>query len=329
MPALLTHCLCGDMVFKSIEAPEATDVISHNRNLFNLGTQGPDIFFYHNALPWVKGESLSRLGGRLHSEKVGAFFQSALAIIDSIQDAVKEMLLSYVYGYICHYSLDVHAHPYVFYKTGFEIDETEDIKKYDAYHRRFEAEIDVLMADKILNTDANKIGSHELIMVGKKEALAIADMYHRIFKKIFDLDIPIEEIQKAPDDMRLITKAFRDPLGIKKPVVAFAEKLMGKHNLISNMIYPPKVDSGLDQLNIKHSLWYCPWDKEIPRNSSFMDLFNEAAAEAKLMCESINGYINGNIGIDEVLRIIGNRSFSSGLDCCEDIKFKYHDLIYR
>lgn len=328
MPALLTHYLCGDMVLKSIDAPGAADMIIQHRNLFNLGTQGPDIFFYHNALPWVKGESLSKLGGKLHSEKVRAFFECALAVIDSIQNAKKEILLSYVYGYICHYSLDVHTHPYIFYKTGFAADETEDKKKYDAYHRRFEAEIDVLMADKILNKDANRIESHELIMIDREEALAISDMYHRIFKKIFDLDIPIEKIQKAPNDMRLITKAFRDPLGIKKPVVAFAEKLMGKHNLISNMIYPLRVDSDLDQLNVKHSLWHCLWDKEMQLNSSFMDLFNEAAAEAKFMCESIDGYINGSIGIDEVLRIIGNRSFSSGLDCCEDIKFKYHDLIY-
>ena len=70
MPALLTHYLCGDMVLKSIDAPGAADMIIQHRNLFNLGTQGPDIFFYHNALPWVKGESLSKLGGKLHSEKV-------------------------------------------------------------------------------------------------------------------------------------------------------------------------------------------------------------------------------------------------------------------
>lgn len=329
MPALLTHYLCGDMVLKSIDAPEVTDMISQHRSLYNLGTQGPDMFFYHNALPWVKGESLSKVGGRLHDEKVRAFFEQVLAIIDGIKNAKKEMLLSYVYGYICHYSLDIHAHPYIFYKTGFVIDEIEDKKKYDAYHRRFEAEIDVLMADKILNRDASKIESHKLIMIGGEESLAIADMYHWILKKIFNLDIPIGEIQKAPNDMWFITKAIRDPLGIKKPVIAFAEKLMRKYNLISNMIYPLEIDGALDHLNLKHSSWHCPWNKEISLNSSFMDLFNEAVAEAKLMCESINEYINGNIVIDEVLRIIGNRSFSSGLDCYEDIKFKYHDLIYR
>lgn len=74
MPALLTHYLCGDEMVRSVDIPEVANVINSYRNLFNLGTQGPDVFFYHNAWPWAKGKSLAQIGSRLHVEKVRQFF---------------------------------------------------------------------------------------------------------------------------------------------------------------------------------------------------------------------------------------------------------------
>ncbi|MDD2481569.1 MAG: zinc dependent phospholipase C family protein [Lutispora sp.] len=327
MPALLTHYLCGGEVLQSIDISGITDTTSKYRNLFNLGTQGPDIFFYHNAYPCAKGESLDKLGGRLHNEKVKSFFRHALKAIDKAHGEEKERLLSYIYGYACHYSLDIHAHPYIFYKTGFVLDDG-DKKKYDAYHRRFEAEIDAIMARKVLHKRAHEIPFHELIAIDKDEADAIAGMYHYILKNTFQLDISIECIEKAPSDMASIIKTLRDPLGMKKAMIAFAEKMVKRHHLISNMIYPLKIDESLDHLNLQHSTWYYPWDKSYPQHSSFIELFHGAIGEAKIMCKNINEYANKDIDINEVLCILGNRSFESGLDCDENVKFKYYHLIY-
>ncbi|MFA7573331.1 MAG: hypothetical protein WCY24_06390, partial [Lutispora sp.] len=152
--------------------------------------------------------------------------------------------------------------------------------------------------------------------------------YNYIFKNIFYRDIPIEEIQKAPRHMAGITKAFRDPLGIKKSLIALAEKIVKRHHLISNMIYPLKIDESLDHLNLQHSIWYYSWDKSSPQHSSFIELFHGAIGEAKIMCKNINEYVNKDMDIDEVLCILGNRSFESGLDCDENVKFKYYHLIY-
>lgn len=329
MPALLTHYLCGDAVHKSINISEITDTVSKYRRLFNLGTQGPDIFFYHNAWPWAEGESLSKVGSRLHDEKVKDFFKYALTAIDKAQGAAKEMLLAYVYGYACHYSLDIHAHPYIFYKSGFAVDDSEDKKKYDAFHRRLEAELDAIMAKEILKKSPHEIKSHELITINREESLVIAEMYCYIFQNIFNLKIPAEAIQRAAIDMAAVTKAFRDPLGMKKLMVAFIEKRMKKYNLISSMIYPLRIEEGLEHLNLNHYPWYYPWDISSPQYSSFMDLFNEAVAEAKIMCESIYDYIDVNIDMIEALGVLGNRSFSSGLDCDETAEFKYCDLMYK
>ncbi len=329
MPALLTHYLCGDRMVKSVNTTGVINVINSHRNLFNLGTQGPDVFFYHNAWPWAKGKSLSKVGSRLHHEKVKAFFDYALEAIEKKKGDVKERLQAYLYGYVCHYSLDIHTHPYIYYKTGFAMDEKEDKKKYDAYHRRFEAEIDVIMAEEILKKRTRSILSYKLIDINDEDAALLARMYRYILKNLFEMDIPEDDIKRAAKDMVSVTKALRDVTGIKKSLIGFVEKRANKHPLISNMIYPLKIDKKLDTLNTAYSPWYHPWDSDSVQHSSFHDLFHEAVEEAKTMCIAVNQYFNGNIEKSKLLDILGNRSFSSGVDCDEEEQFQYYDLIYK
>lgn len=329
MPALLTHYLCGDEVVKSVDTPEVTNVIDSHRNLFNIGTQGPDIFFYHNAWPWAKGKSLTKLGSRLHREKAKDFFDHALEKIEEEIGEGKSKLLAYIYGYLCHYSLDIHAHPYIYYKTGFTIDEREDKKKYDVFHRRFEAEIDAIMAEEMVKKRIHEISCHKLIAISDDDAALLARMYSWIFKNLFEMDIPEDDIKKAPKDMEGITKALRDVTGIKKAMVGFIEKMANKYPLISNMIYPHEVDKKLDHLNTAHSSWYYPWDNDSVQNSSFQELFHDAVEEAKIMCIAVNQYLNGNLDKNEVLDTLGNRSFDSGMDCDEKEEFRYYDLVYK
>jgi len=314
---------------KSVDTPEIVKVIDSHRNLFNLGTQGPDIFFYHNAWPWAKGKSLSGIGSRLHHEKVKAFFDHAFEALERKKDEGKEKMLAYMYGYLCHYSLDTHTHPYIFYKTGFVINEKDDKKKYDAYHRKFEAEIDVLMTEELLKKRTHEILSHKLIEINDEDAVLLARMYKYILKYLFDLDIAEDDIKKAPRDMADITKALRDVTGIKKVIIGFIEKIAYKHPLISNMIYPLNIDKKMDHLNTAHSSWYYPWSMDSAQNSSFLELFHKAVEKAKNMCIAVNQYFNENLDKNEVLEIIGNRSFDSGLDCDGKQKFKYYDLIYK
>jgi len=329
VPALLTHYLCGDEMVKSVDTPEIIEVIDSHRNLFNLGTQGPDIFFYHNAWPWAEGKSLSKVGSKLHHEKVKAFFEYALEAIEKEKGEGKEKLLAYIYGYLCHYSLDTHTHPYIYYKTGFAMDEKDDKKKYDAYHRKFEAEIDVIMTEEILRKRTHEILSHKLIAINDEEADLLARMYSWILKNLFEMDIPESDIRKAPKDMKNVTIALRDVTGIKKAVIGFIEKMADRHPLISNMIYSHKIDKELDHLNAAHSSWHYPWSLESVQNNSFLELFNDAVEEARNMCMAVNQYFNGNLDKNEVLEIIGNRSFDSGLDCDEKQEFLYYDLIYK
>lgn len=329
LPALLIHYLCGDKMLGLSKNSDEEKKILKYRQVFNLGTQGPDIFFYHNAYPWIKRKSLNYVGEKLHDEKVNMFFKTALEYIKSINSESQNILTAYLCGYSCHYSLDNHTHPYIFYRTGFDTGSGLEHKKYSYYHRRFEAALDVLMMDKIYHKEARHINASKLINISKDEAEAIASMYHMVFYKVFNLDIKEEEIKKAIFHMIGVTAALRDTWGIKKKVIEIIERKSKNYPLISSLIYPIKIHDNRDYLNLKNSVWYYPWDNCNANKKSFLQMFEEAYLESHNLTKSVVSFIDNKISIDNTLDLIGNRSFSSGLDCDKDVKFKYFDCIFE
>ena len=98
MPACLTHYLFAQNVRESLE-----EKASLNLCAYAWGAQGPDFFFCHRFLPFWKGRSLKDYGGRLHRE-------TPSKVLGAMRDFLKEhpdpVYRSYVWGFVCHYSLD-------------------------------------------------------------------------------------------------------------------------------------------------------------------------------------------------------------------------------
>jgi hypothetical protein len=84
MPSLLTHYLCGNEMLKVLQNEDLINIITKYRQIFNIGTQGPDIFFYYRVWPWLDSKGINKLGERMHVEKVNDFFINAVEYIKSI-----------------------------------------------------------------------------------------------------------------------------------------------------------------------------------------------------------------------------------------------------
>jgi len=58
-------------------------------------------------------------------------------------------------------------------------------------------------------------------------------------------------------------------------------------------------------------------------------MFSSAASKAAHLYEVIYSCITGNISTEKALDIIGNRSFSTGVDINIDLEFRFYDCIYE
>lgn len=329
MPALITHYLCGNKMLEYIEDGAAKNLIQNHRNIFNLGTQGPDILFYYGAWPWTGSKGIPEIGHRMHEEKTGEFMCEAFKYAADAAEAPKSILAAYLCGYVCHYVLDCHTHPYIFYKTGFVREGESYTPKYTCYHRRFESALDVLMLERELGSKPPEFNAPEQIRVSPQAGAVIGEMYSSVFAAVYAGSLEAKAVSKAITDMAGISSALRDRTGIKKFFMERAEKLLGKAPMFSSMILPKKMDGGRDYLNLLHEAWSLPWSRTSLRTDAFPEMFEAAAREAAVLCTEILSYVYGGSDIERLMGLVGSRSFLTGIDCKLDAAFVSFDCIYE
>lgn len=329
MPALVTHYLCGNAMLEQIFDDHIKDAVLKHRSVFNLGTQGPDIFFYYGAWPWIKNHGIPKLGNRMHEEKTGEFIMEALRYAAISDETVKAILTAYMCGYVCHYVLDCHTHPYIFYKTGFVRKGEAYTSKYTCYHRMFETALDVLMLKHELGKKPSGFNASAQIRIPAQASAEIGKLYSKTLGKVYSVDISAGLVSKAVADIAGIAAALRDKTGIKKKLLSGLEKSLGMQPMFSSMILPLEIKDGLDYLNTSHMTWQLPWDASAVFRSSFIEMFDAAAAESKKAVEAILSYASGRNPLESVISLTGSRSFSTGEDCSLELEFKHFDCIYE
>ena len=77
-----------------------------------------------------------------------------------------------------------------------------------------------------------------------------------------------------------------------------------------------------DILNDNHNTWLHPVTGD-SHNESFEELYEIAMNKVLSYIKICNEYFEGKCSIDDVEQIVGNISYSSGLDCDIRAKFQY------
>ena len=134
MPALYTHYRFGKAVEKELP-PVLQETIAAYPEAFALGTQGPDILFYHQPM---KSNAVRSRGVALHAVAPESFFVHAAKEIVQARakndEKFARALTAYVCGFLCHFTLDISCHPYI------------DEKAHDTFtHGKIESELDKYM----------------------------------------------------------------------------------------------------------------------------------------------------------------------------------------
>lgn len=328
MPGPITHYLLGEKTINLLSDNAIQTAIREHRQVFNLGTQGPDIFFYYRVWPWTKNDGKEIIGDRLHEENIQAFFAQVIDYALNRKETERNLLFSYLAGYLCHYALDIYTHPYIFYRTGFLRPGELPTSKYIYQHRIFETNMDFLMLKMLMSMKPFDLKINKLISVQHKEAESIGKMYEEALPRIFSEKISSRQVYQAIKDMVRVQTVLRDRWGLKKKIICWIEKKLGHYPLISSVIYPTDIKDCLDYLNEQHKFWFLPWDRSGKETLSFPELFDLATQEAKELCMVLFRCLNGQLDIDFVLDRIGNRSFSTGIDCSSDIEFRYFEDIF-
>lgn len=317
MPSIVTHYLMGEVVATDINN-SLTEIIMNNYQEFAIGTSGPDLFFYYNVYPWMnqkEAKRIAKIGSKIHQENINDFFKE---LLHHAKYSYNSKVISYTAGLLCHFVLDSIAHPFIYYFT--QAPETNDS---DYYHRNFESNIDGLL---LKYTNRLNLKPYSIVAFDNDSIKAIFNVYAYPLKKVYNIEITEDIIDKCMHHFYSLQKLLYDPYAIKDFCTRKIETIFNVKSQALSMLIPTKYyEDNLDILNLKHETWYHPVTKEAS-NQSFIDLFLYSIKKAKELLEMFNQYLNDEIDIEDLLMIIQNKSYDTGMSY--NAKMRFFDCKY-
>ena len=328
MPAIITHSFFAEDTLGNLKDPVLKNVISSRMDLFYLGAQGPDIFFYYKAKPWIKYDGVEKIGTIMHENLVDTFFKESFDYLDSLKGNCGFYdLLTYLTGYLCHYSLDRNTHPLIHYSAGIDNGLTKATRKYYNHHRRLESTIDYFLLVK-KGICPVRFKSFELVSIRKRFEPVLIDYYIFILNKVYGITIAPGQASSAIHDISRVLKNLYDPIGLKFLLYRLLELVTGSRDEITSSMIPRRLISGMDYLNLDHRKWLHPCNTGHSSDESFWDLYDVALDEADKFTDLISLYLRSGQFPDALLDMTCNISYSTGIKCGNSSKLKYFDSIY-
>ncbi|WP_053374693.1 zinc dependent phospholipase C family protein [Paenibacillus sp. FJAT-27812] len=313
MPNVWAHFIFGQLVFEKL-GESALLQTDEQKNIFNMGCQGPDFLFYHRFFPWQRSLALNRLGTEMHNRNCGPVLVEMLDCVNGRPACPKrpDSSILYTLGFVLHHILDRNLHPYVFSKSGF--------RKWD--HQRFEIMMDTVIAKKLwgVETWKNAVWKH----IDTKGAFPppIVDAFESIVAAYYAELAPHirrEDWNQANRDFTKAQRLFHDPTGIRRRLTfGQMEPFVYKRGPLP-----------FDVLNEAEQPWLDPVDGSTYHDQSVWTLWDNALSDALEVLGAILIWLRAHerpqhtkedrIHVRQLreaaIALIGNRSYETGLNC--------------
>lgn len=318
MPATVCHAkFCMDVYEKVKDKRIAsTDLVK-----LRMFGQNTDPFMFYNIESLKPGKKIRDFQYYFHTNKSRSFFINLCNFIKKENLYNNSDILTFLYGFICHYALDSITHPFIIYKTG-EMDKKDpNTYKYNCKHAYMETYIDNMIIKKNLNTNPSSFRLDKYCF----DLTPFSNELNRVIDYSFEKTFGIKEMSSiyylSLKQMKSFLRKYRyDSLGFKKnlykTIDIFTPKYIFKFSCLSYHYF--KDDN--NYLNLSHNIWYNPINPSIKSTKSFYDLYNDAVENATYIIHKVNEFFsNKNISLESVFT---NKSYLTGLDCKEKIKYK-------
>lgn len=277
MPGFASHYLFGQESLSHLKEDREFHTLSLHPHAFNLGLQGPDVFYYY--LPaWLLYDK--NIASHIHGEASLQFFIAMLDARNKLSKHSNRVIAdAYICGFLGHYTLDTYCHPYIFARTHHLQNKDRNGGLYDfGRHVFLETGIDQEMISHFLHCKPTDFRPGDTIALSPKERRVIAKVLAFAIAKVYpDAAMPKWQIRGACRAMKIESRLMHDPSGIKKRIVRRLETIFVKVPVISPMLPSDTVYAYKDPCNYRHKLWHNPWNPEIDHTESIYDLFTIAA----------------------------------------------------
>ena len=322
MPGFTTHYIFGMKAYYDMPFTPLKHTIAKYRWLYQLGLQGPDMFFYN--IPILRHRDYRNVGSYMHEHKVNAFFECCLRRIGTIRSRQQqEEAISYLAGFINHYIADSICHPYVYGRIGYPVDAPTSM--HHGMHAHLENELDAILLWKYKKKKPSEFNQTATICLNGQEiqfishflASCINETYYPItYRNNFQVTPAM--VHRSIWALRFGCRTLSDKNGKKKFSIAQVESIFVNHPVASAKMVTDSVTDYRSSCNLNHEAWSNPWDPTRVSTASFVDLFHETLDKCSRVYALLNSAVTDNMPLDKqdlspLLAELGNESYHSGL----------------
>lgn len=304
MPAYSTHCIFAKEMMPFLRQNADFEI---NENAVLIGTQGPDIFFFHRIFPWMKGKSFRKIGSLLHRARPSDILDAMREYCNFSQN--KCIAKSYIYGFILHYALDRKCHPFV-YSYQEKIVKNNPATNPHTAHNIIEHSMDAYLLNKRFGVAEPVVFDTACTITNDADiSLEIGKLYSFMLPRILGINIKPSDIVTAVNDTKTVQKYVLDATGKKRFFVGIFENALSpisKNYKFTALMRPRDLENAKKYANINNEIWFSPFDS-YEHNESFEDLFELAKQDAKIMIARFQAG-------DNTEKITNNISFLTGVE---------------
>jgi hypothetical protein len=215
----------------------------------------------------------------MHDEKAGETLNAFRRLALSMPEPQRSLLLAYLLGFVCHFTLDSVMHPFV-YAQQYAICDAGvkglDRRDGSIVHGQIEADLDMMM---LCRRRGEGIGAYNYtrdVLKVDDDALRLLDAaYEALAHEVYSISLPSGAFSRGVRDMRLTIAALYSPRSVKRSLIGVTERLLRRHSFAQAM--SPRNDIGVvcDFDNREQNTWKHPFADELSC-ASFDELYAEA-----------------------------------------------------
>ncbi|MDD3253504.1 MAG: zinc dependent phospholipase C family protein [Lachnospiraceae bacterium] len=322
MPGFTTHYILGMKAYNDLSNNQLKYVIAKYRWLYQLGLQGPDMFFYN--IPILRHQDYRNVGSYMHEHHIQDFFACYLRRLQTIKSKQqREEGLAYFCGYICHYIGDSICHPYVYGRIGYDVKHPSN--QTHGLHAALENDLDALLLMKYKKKKPSQFNQAATICLNGMEMQFISRFLSECINEVYyplsysnNFRVTPRMIHRSILALRFGCRTLADPNGSKRNKIAFVENLVLGNSVASTKLVTDEVSDPRKSMNLDHETWCNPWDRRLASKASFPDLFRQSLIKCNNVYSIINAEIVNAIAAEPVdlrglLNELGSYSYHSGL----------------
>ena len=323
MPGFTTHYILGMKAYNDLPSNQLKHIISKYRWLYQLGLQGPDMFFYN--IPILRHRDYRNVGSYMHEHHVSLFFQVYLKQMSQItSNQQREQALAYFCGYLCHYIGDSICHPSVYGRIHYDINNPSS--QHHGLHAELENDIDALLLRKYKKKKPSEFNQAATICLNGQETQFLSRLLSDCINETYypityrnNFQVSARVVHQSILALRFGCRTLSDPSGKKRSSIEFFESIFLKNPVASRKLVTDYVANPRWSLNLDHEIWCNPWNRQMASTQSFPELFRQCLSKCRTIYYMMNQLLTDRRPAAErdyssLIQELGNYSYHSGLD---------------